>query len=36
MIITLLSAMDFSVIQESVKVSSLNLQEFLQNALEGV
>ena len=36
MIITLLSAMDFSVIQESVKVSSLNLQEFLQNALQWI
>ncbi|MFN7414287.1 MAG: TVP38/TMEM64 family protein [Dolichospermum sp.] len=28
--------MDFSVIQESVKVSSLNLQEFLQNALQWI
>lgn len=36
MIITLLSAIDFSVIQESVKVSSLNLQEFLQNALQWI
>ena len=36
MIITLLSAMDFSVIQESVKVSSPNLQEFLQNALQWI
>ena len=36
MIITLLSAMDFSVIQESAKVSSLNLQEFLQNALQWI
>ncbi|AFW93743.1 MULTISPECIES: TVP38/TMEM64 family protein [Nostocales] len=36
MIITLLSAIDFSVIQESVKVSSPNLQEFLQNALQWI
>lgn len=36
MIITLLSAMDFSVIQESVKVSSPNLQEFLENALQWI
>jgi len=36
MIITLLSAMDFSVIQEFLKVSSLNLQEFLQNALQWI
>ena len=36
MIITLLSAIDFSVIQESVKVSSPNLQEFLENALQWI
>jgi uncharacterized membrane protein YdjX (TVP38/TMEM64 family) len=36
MIITLLSAIDSSVIQESVKVSSPNLQEFLQNALQWI
>jgi uncharacterized membrane protein YdjX (TVP38/TMEM64 family) len=36
MLITLLSEIDFSVIQESVKVSSLNLQEFLQNALQWI
>ncbi|MBS9394695.1 MAG: TVP38/TMEM64 family protein [Dolichospermum sp. LBC05a] len=36
MLITLLSEIDFSVIQESVKVSSPNLQEFLQNALQWI
>jgi uncharacterized membrane protein YdjX (TVP38/TMEM64 family) len=36
MIITLLSAIDSSVIQEYVKVSSPNLQEFLQNALQWI
>ncbi|MBO1055790.1 MAG: TVP38/TMEM64 family protein [Dolichospermum sp. JUN01] len=36
MLITLLSEIDFAVIQESVKVSSPNLQEFLQNALQWI
>jgi uncharacterized membrane protein YdjX (TVP38/TMEM64 family) len=36
MLITLLSEIDFAVIQESVKVSSPNLQEFLENALQWI
>ncbi|MDP5016465.1 MAG: hypothetical protein NWQ43_04040, partial [Dolichospermum sp.] len=34
MIIAFLSTIDFAVVQESINVSSLNLQEFLQNTLQ--